>query len=158
MTDTKTELPAALREIVDEFKLAEGQEKLELLLEFSFELPDMPERFQSLRDSMAQVHECQSPVYIHAERDGDRVKFYFDIPESAPTVRGYAAILLEGTAEATPEQILKIPVDFFTEMGLHTMLSPQRLRGISAVLAHMKRLTVETMGEQMAEGSNAADD
>lgn len=148
MTDTTTTLPEPLREIVDEFKLAEGKEKLELLLEFSESLPPMPERLQGMHDDMAQVHECQAPVFIHAELDGDSIQFFFDIPESAPTVRGYAAILQEGTEGATPEQILQIPVDFFTEMGLQTMLSPQRLNGITAVLAHMKRMTMKLVEER----------
>ncbi|MFW6075528.1 MAG: SufE family protein [Chloroflexota bacterium] len=147
MTETTATLPEPLREIVDEFKLAEGKEKLELLLEFSESLPPMPERFQDMQDDMAQVHECQAPVFIHAERSNGSIQFYFDIPESAPTVRGYAAILLEGTEGASPEEILQIPVDFFTEMGLHTMLSPQRLNGITAVLAHMKRMTMSLMEE-----------
>lgn len=148
MSETTTKLPEPLREIVDEFKLAEGQEKLELLLEFAESLPPMPERFADMRDNMAQVHECQAPVFIHAELEGETITFYFDIPESAPTVRGYAAILLEGTEGATPEQILQIPVDFFREMGLHTMLSPQRLNGITAVLAHMKRMTMALMEQE----------
>lgn len=144
---TNGQLPAALQEIVEEFELAEGQEKLELLLEFSDSLPPMPERLLHLKDEMAQVHECQSPVFIYCERQNGRVKFFFDIPETAPTVRGYAAILLEGTEDAEPDEILQIPSDFFVQMGLHKQISPQRLNGLSAVLAYMKRLTLERMGD-----------
>ncbi|CAN5619435.1 SufE family protein [soil metagenome] len=142
MTTTSETVPEALAEIIDEFKMADDREKLELLLEYSDTLPALPERLERLIDEMEQVEECQSPVAIHAESDNGRIQFFFAIPESAPTVRGFAGIMLEGTLGATPEEILQIPADFFVEMGLTRVLSPQRLNGIGAILAHMKRMAV----------------
>jgi cysteine desulfuration protein SufE len=69
--------------------------------------------------------------------------YYFDVPPESPTVRGYAAILGEGLRGATPEQVANLPGDFFQDMGLHKVLSHQRLRGISAILAYLKRLARE---------------
>jgi cysteine desulfuration protein SufE len=69
--------------------------------------------------------------------------FYFDIPPESPTVRGYAAILAEGLHGATPEQIVSVPTDFYLQMGLHKVLSQQRLRGITAILAYLRRLARE---------------
>jgi cysteine desulfuration protein SufE len=143
--DLTSTVPAPLAEIIDEFKLADDREKLDLLLEFSDSLPDLPERLQHLKDEMLQVEECQAPVSMHAERENGHIQYFFAIPESAPTVRGFASIMLEGTADATPEQILQIPADFFIEMGLQKVLSPQRLNGIGAILAYMKRLAVQEM-------------
>jgi len=143
-------IPAALAEIIAEFKTADDREKLDLLLEFSDELPDLPERLEHLRDEMLQVEECQAPVGIHAERQNGHIRFYFAIPESAPTVRGFASIMLEGTADATPEEILQIPADFYLEMGLQRVLSPQRLNGIGAILAYMKRLAVQELDSSPA--------
>jgi cysteine desulfuration protein SufE len=64
--------------------------------------------------------------------------FYIDVPQSSPTVRGFATILLSGLNGLTPEEILKVPSDFYQEMGLDRVLTHQRLNGISAILAHMK--------------------
>lgn len=136
--NTSENIPSRLAEIVEEFKISDRNEKLELLLEFADRMPPLPE---NLRDHqhMEQVHECMSPVFVHAERQGDGVIFFFDVPEEAPTTRGYAALLAEGLSGCKPEQIVAVPADFFLEMGLQQVLSPQRLNGISAILAYMKR-------------------
>jgi cysteine desulfuration protein SufE len=67
------------------------------------------------------------------------VRFHFDVPQEAPTTRGYASLLAEGLRGSTPDQVAAVPADFIQEMGLHRVLSPQRLNGISAILAYMKR-------------------
>ncbi|NTV63297.1 MAG: SufE family protein [Oscillochloris sp.] len=131
-------LPPRLREIVDEFGQADRDEKLELLLEFADRLEPLPAALQE-HSHMEQVHECMSPVFVSAEREGAGLRFYVDVPEEAPTTRGYATLLAEGLRGATPEQVAQVPADFFYAMGLQRVLSPQRLNGISAILAYMKR-------------------
>jgi cysteine desulfuration protein SufE len=94
---------------------------------------------------MDQVHECMTPVLVYAETYEGRMTFYFDIPPESPTVRGYAAILAEGVRGSRPEEILSIPNDFYVQMGLHQVLTHQRMNGIAAILAHMKRLAVRQL-------------
>jgi cysteine desulfuration protein SufE len=139
MSETTDSIPPRLQEIVEEFGEAEGQDKLELLLEYSEKMPPLPD-WLNKDTNMEQVHECMTPVFVHAERENGGMVFYFDVPPESPTVRGYAAILGEGLRGATPKQIVNLPGDFFQAMGLHKVLSPQRLRGISAILAYLKRL------------------
>ena len=43
--DERVQLPAALAEIAEDFSAASARERLQLLLEFSDELPALPERF-----------------------------------------------------------------------------------------------------------------
>jgi cysteine desulfuration protein SufE len=144
MGESVESIPPRLQEIIEEFSWCEGREKLELLLEFSEKMPALPEWLHTRRDEMDQVHECMTPVFVYAETDDNGgMRFYFDVPPESPTVRGYAAILAEGTQGATPEEILGIPKDFYLQMGLHQVLSNQRLNGIAAILAHMKRLAVK---------------
>lgn len=146
MGESVGSIPPRLQEIIEEFSWCEGREKLELLLEFSEKMPPLPERVRARRDEMDQVHECMTPVSVYAEMDDNGgMGFYFDVPPESPTVRGYAAILAEGTQGATPEAILGIPKDFYLQMGLHQVLSQQRMNGIAAILAHMKRLAVKKM-------------
>lgn len=134
-------LPKNLQAIVEDFALCEGREKLELLLQYAENLPPLPQRFAADRAGMEQVHECMSPVFVAAERTpSGGIHYYFDIPPEAPTVRGFAAILGEGLNGQLPQVILQVPNDFFTQMGLEKVLSSQRLNGIGAILAHLKRL------------------
>jgi cysteine desulfuration protein SufE len=135
-----SELPERLQEIVEDFNYLVGAEKLEYLLELAENLPPLPEWLQEQRDSLDQVHECMTPVFIYAENKDGRFTYHFDIPPEAPTVRGYAAVLQKGLEGATPAQVQGVPNEFYLDMGLQGVMSGQRLNGISAILAHMKQL------------------
>lgn len=137
-------IPPRLREIIEEFQDGDRNEKLELMLDYADRLPPLPERLRE-HAGMEQVHECMSPVFVQGELEGDGMVFHFDVPEEAPTTRGYASILAEGLRGLTPREVLAVPGDFFQEMGLHQILSPQRLNGISAILAYMKRQALQLM-------------
>jgi cysteine desulfuration protein SufE len=137
-------LPPKLQAIVDDFALLEGQEKLEYLLELADRLPPLPEWLLAKRDSMEVVHECMTTVFVHVEKDADgRLTFFLDVPLESPTVRGYATILTEGLNGATLAEVMAVPTEFYLQMGLQQVLSGQRLTGIGAILAHMKRLAGE---------------
>jgi cysteine desulfuration protein SufE len=148
MADTK--IPPRLQEIIEDFKLAEGSEKLELLLEYARKMPPLPAWLHEKRDAMEQVHECMTPVFVFAENTNKQLSFHFDVPEESPTVRGYAALLSEGVEGSTPEEVLKIPGDFYQEMGLQDVLSPRRLQGVHTILAYMKRLATKELADQSA--------
>ena len=74
-----------------------------------------------------------------AKLEDGKVYYYLDVPREAPTVRGYAGILCEGLNGALPEEIAAIPNDLYQRMGLHKVLSPLRLRGLTGLLGRMKR-------------------
>ncbi len=143
MSQVQTNIPARLAEIIADFQLAEGREKLELLLEYSESLPPLPGWLARHLGRMEKVEECMTPVNVFAQTKNGRMQFYFDIPPQSPTVRGFAALLSEGLRETTPGQVLQIPNDFYMQMGLHQVLTSQRLNGIAAILAHMKGLALK---------------
>ncbi len=134
------QLPERLAEIVEDFGFLEGREKLEYLLEFSENLPPLPDWLEGKQADMDQVHECMTPVFIFPEEQDGRIFFHFDIPAESPTVRGFAAILQQGLGWTTPEAVQAVPFDFYRQMGLQDVLSGQRLNGIGAMLAHLKNL------------------
>jgi cysteine desulfuration protein SufE len=138
-------LPAALAEIVDNFLWCEGQEKIELLLQYSESMPPLPPELAADHAQMEQVHECMTPVFVHADLVDGGMKFYFDVPKESPTVRGFAAILGAGLDGVSPQQILQIPADFYVQMGLQNVLTHQRLNGIGAILAYIKRLAAQKL-------------
>jgi cysteine desulfuration protein SufE len=148
----QTFIPPRLAEIVAEFRTAGREEKLELLLEFSEQLPPLPPDLKD-HQGMEQVHECMSPVFVVAQREGERIVYHIDVPPEAPTIRGFAAILRTGLEGLTPAQVLAVSSDFIQQMGLHQVLSPQRLNGISALLVYLKRQALRLI-EQAETGKH----
>lgn len=138
--------PAPLQAIIEEFRTAPPRERLEYLLEFALSLPSLPTRFEDERDKMEQVHECQTPVFLVTEIKDNQVHFYLDIPLESPTVRGYGAILVEGYDGATPEQVLTAPDDIYALLGLPEVITPQRVRGLHALMLYMKRQVARHVG------------
>ncbi|HSM55667.1 MAG TPA: SufE family protein [Candidatus Sulfomarinibacteraceae bacterium] len=136
-------IPPRLQEIVEDFQILQGRERLEYLLQLADSLPPLPEWLHDERDNMDEVHECMTPVFIYADRTDNGLQYHFDVPQESPTVRGYAAILHEGTRGLSPEEVLAIPPEFYHEMGLQEVLSAQRLNGIGAILRHVKQLAQE---------------
>jgi cysteine desulfuration protein SufE len=131
-------MPAALAEVVSDFQEVAGQDKLQLLLEFANELPPLPADLEEA--AMEPVPECQSPLFLHVDADDrDHVRLYFSAPAEAPTTRGFAAILAAGLDDVPADEILAVPDDFYSELGLAALISPLRLRGMSAMLARIKK-------------------
>jgi cysteine desulfuration protein SufE len=137
-------LPESLAAIRDDF-LALGQsDRLQLLLEFSNELPALPERLQGHEDELERVEECQSPVFITVTvgEEGDAadvVRMHATAPREAPTTRGFASILAQGLSGLTADQVLAVPADYPLTLGLNEAVSPLRIRGMVGMLGRVKR-------------------
>lgn len=139
-TTATNDLPSAFAEIAEDFTAASTRERLDLLLEFSDELPALPERFAEHRDRLEQVDECQSPVFLTVEVDDDQVvHLYFDAPPEAPTTRGFAGILHAGLDGLSAGEVLAVPDDAPMRLGLAEAVSPLRLRGMVGMLGRIKR-------------------
>ena len=136
MTD---QLPETLAEIRDEFLALGQQQRLQLLLEFSNELPELPARYAGAPELLERVEECQAPVFIFVEVDGGTVRMHATAPPEAPTTRGFASILAQGLTGLGVEQALAVPDDYPLTLGLTQAISPLRIRGMSALLGRAKR-------------------
>lgn len=139
-----SELPPALGGIRDDFLALEQHERLQLLLEFANDLPELPAEYRDHPDLLERVEECQSPVFIFVDvvpsRSGDDiVHLHATAPKEAPTTRGFASILVQGLADLTAEQVLAVPDDYPLTLGLTEAVSPLRIRGMSALLGRTKR-------------------
>ncbi|MEB3019925.1 SufE family protein [[Mycobacterium] crassicus] len=131
-------LPEGLVQVASDFAEVEGQDKLRLLLEFADELPDLPDDLAE--SAMEPVPECQSPLFLHVDADDrQRVRLYFSAPPEAPTTRGFASIWAAGLDGQPADVILGVPEDFAASLGLAALISPLRLRGMSAMLTRIKR-------------------
>jgi len=139
-------LPAQLAELVDEFAEVGPRDRLQLLLELSQELPALPGRYADAAESMEQVPECQSPLFLAVEVAGDgTVHLFFDAPPEAPTTRGFAGILHAGLDGLGADEVLQTPGEFSGQLGLNDLVSPLRLRGLAAMLARIKRQVREQL-------------
>jgi cysteine desulfuration protein SufE len=133
-------LAPRLQEIIDDFAAVEGRDRLQLLLEFSEELPGLPDRYADDPGLLEPVPECQSPLFLAVEvSEDDAVHLFFSAPREAPTTRGFASILHAGLDGMDADQVLATPEEFITQLGLHGLVSPLRMRGMSAMLARIKR-------------------
>ena len=132
-------MPQKLADIVDEFASAPREVVLEMLLEFADAVPPLPAELAG-HEGMEQVPECQTQFFLKAEvRPGTTVQTWFDCPPEAPTTRAFAGILAEGLEGASTSEILAVPDDLYTRMGLATAISPLRIRGGTAILGRLKR-------------------
>ena len=135
-----TDLPDSLAEIRDDFLSFTEKERLLLLLEFSNELPQLPERYREHPELLERVEECQSPVYLFVEVSSEgRVDVHATAPAEAPTTRGFASILAQGLSGLSSAQVLAVPDDYPLQLGLTAAVSPLRLNGMSGMLWRIKR-------------------
>jgi cysteine desulfuration protein SufE len=81
-----------LQEIAGDFGAVPGSQRLQVLLEFSEELPPLPARYAGHRDLLERAPECQTPLFLAVEvDDGGTVHLFFDAPPESPTTRGLPA-------------------------------------------------------------------
>jgi cysteine desulfuration protein SufE len=133
-------LPRVLSETREDFLALEVKDRLQLLLEFSDELPPLPAEYEGHPDLLERVEECQSPVFIFVEVSDDVVTMHATAPREAPTTRGFASILAQGLSGLSVREVLDdVPDDYPQTIGLGVAVSPLRVRGMTALLARAKR-------------------
>jgi cysteine desulfuration protein SufE len=139
-----------LQETVETFQMLDPQLRLEMLLDYANNLPPLPERLHEARDAgLGRVVECQSPVFLYTdvvpgENGGrDTVRIWADVPEQAPTVRGFVSLLVDALDGATPQEVAATPDDLLRQTGIGPSLGMTRQRGLQAVLHRIKHAVAE---------------
>jgi cysteine desulfuration protein SufE len=125
--------------LIEDFNSIGVKDRLNLLLEFSENLPALPARYADHPDLLERVEECQSPIYLFVEVVDGVVNLYFSAPEEAPTTRGFASILHATMNGLTVAETLAVDDDFPNKIGLTEAVSPLRIRGMRGMLARIKR-------------------
>ncbi len=133
------DLPPALAETREDFLALTEKDRLQLLLEFSNELPELPEEYRDRPELLERVEECQSPVFLFVAVDEGTVAVHATAPAESPTTRGFASILVQGLSGLDAATVLAVPDDFAFDLGLTTAVSPLRLRGMTGMLGRIKR-------------------
>jgi len=131
------ELPETL---IEDFASIREPERLDLLLEFSEALPELPARYADHPELLERVEECQSPIYLFVEIDQDNLtRLFFSAPPEAPTTRGFASILFSVIDGLSVQEALDFDIDFPSKLSLQKVVSPLRLRGMIGILSRIKR-------------------
>ncbi|MEX0887081.1 MAG: SufE family protein [Phycisphaeraceae bacterium] len=132
-----------LQEIVDLFQSVDADMRLELLLDYARKLPPLPQRLRAARDSDEhRVHECQTPVFLWVEADEQErgaLAIHVEVAEEAPTVQGFASILVHGYSGQPAQTVAEAPADLLNQLGLSQAIRMTRTIGLSALLARVKR-------------------
>ena len=145
-----------LDELKQEFDELDVRDRLEMLLDFSDGLPDLPESYRALRDAGEnRVHECQTPVYMWVEVVDGRVQIYADVPRESPTVRGFISLLVSALSGATPADVLAVRPTLLTELGLVEALGMVRMRGLHAILHRIKTEVQRALAEARSSDASA---
>jgi cysteine desulfuration protein SufE len=126
-------------EIANDFSALQGNDKLELLIEISDQLPALPERYADHPELLERVEECQSPVYLFVEIHDGIVEIFLTAPREAPTTRAFAGILHASLNEQTVDTVLNFDDNYPSMLGITELVSPLRMRGIRGMLARIKR-------------------
>ena len=135
---------AKLQETVETFQMLEPQLRLEMLLDYANNLPPLPERLHEARDAgLGRVVECQSPVFLYTDVENDTARIWADVPEQAPTVRGFVSLLVDALDGAPPAEVAATPDDLLQRIGIGQSLGMTRQRGLSAVLHRIKHAVAE---------------
>ncbi|MEY3676909.1 MAG: hypothetical protein RL351_136 [Actinomycetota bacterium] len=125
--------------LIEDFLAIGVKDRLSLLLEFSENLPALPERYVDHPDLLERVEECQSPIFLFVEVSHGLVHLFFSAPPEAPTTRGFASILHSVIDGLTIQEVLDFDDDFPSKIGLTEAVSPLRIRGMRGMLARIKR-------------------
>jgi cysteine desulfuration protein SufE len=133
-------------EIVAELNSIDSNDRLELLLEYANNLPELPARYTDHPDLLERVEECQSPVYLFVEVNSGMVQIFLTAPQEAPTTRAFASILHRSLNNQSVETVLDFSNDFPDSLGLTSLVSPLRMRGIRGMLSRIKRQVSEKRG------------
>ncbi|MBP9200143.1 MAG: SufE family protein [Gemmatimonadales bacterium] len=134
----------SLDRITRRFHDADKQTRLELLLDYSKKLPPLPDRYHAARDQgLHRVPECQSPVFLFLEREGEGVVLHADAPREAPTVRGFVSLLARALQGVPPAEVAQLPPDLLDRLGLAEALGMTRTHGLTAMIGRIRRMAGE---------------
>ncbi len=122
------------QEIIDEFEVFDDwMDKYEHIIELGKSLPLIDPR---LKDDQHLIRGCQSQVWLHADPEGERVRFTAD--SDAIITKGLVSLMVRVLDGLPAKQVAAAELDFVDKIGLHEHLSPTRSNGLRSMVRQMK--------------------
>jgi cysteine desulfuration protein SufE len=142
MTTDAITINEAQDEIVEEFELFgdDGDMRNSYIIDLGRKLLPMPPEFHT--DEYI-VKGCQAQVWVHTNKQSDRL--YFDADSNAAIPKGLIALAVRLYSGRTPEEIAKTPPDFIERIGMSKHISSSRSNGLLAVIGRMKQEAVAAL-------------
>ena len=129
-----------LSELIEEFVDLEPEEKLEWLVDFSNELPDLAATTRAIPfPDSCRIQECQTAVHLWVSTREGKVHLEADVPRKSPTIRGLVAMVVQGLEGADVSEALDMPDDMVAHLGLSSVLGMTRQQGFRGVISRIKR-------------------
>nr|WP_297308093.1 SufE family protein [uncultured Flavobacterium sp.] len=121
-------------EIVDEFAMFDDwMQRYEYIIDLGKNLPLIDEAYKT-DDNI--IKGCQSKVWVHAEKQDDKISFTAD--SDAILTKGIIAILIRVFSNQNSEDILNADMSFIDEIGLKEHLSATRANGLVSMIKKIK--------------------
>ncbi len=121
-------------EIIDEFELFDDwMEKYEYLIELGKSLPLIDPKHKQTENL---IFGCQSNVWLHAEKNNDKLVFTAD--GDAILTKGIISLLIRIYSNQTPKTIIETNANFIDKIGLKEHLSPTRANGLVSMIKRIK--------------------
>jgi len=143
-------LDMKLNDLIEELNELEPAEKLEWLVEFADQLPELSAaRAGQPFPESCLVQECQTPVHLWVEAIAGRVHLEADVPRKSPTVRGLVALLVVGLNGVAVASALALPDDLVSHWKLGEVLGMTRQQGFRGVVSRLKRALRSSAGASL---------
>ena len=122
------------REIVEEFELFDDwMDKYEHIIGLGKDLPLIDPKY---KDEEHRIRGCQSQVWLHADTEGDRLRFTAD--SDAVITKGLISLIVRVLDDQPASAIAAQDLDFLKEIGLYEHLSPTRSNGLRSMVKQMR--------------------
>ncbi|PSC67797.1 sufE chloroplastic mitochondrial [Micractinium conductrix] len=140
------ELPQSLQTLVQAFQsVPDPMARYKQLLFCATKLEPFPVEAHTEEN---KVKGCVSQVWVIAElRDG---KVWWKADSDSALTKGLAALLVQGLSGCTPEQIVRVPPDFISMLGLQQSLTPSRNNGFLNMFKLMQKKALDVYMQQQA--------
>ena len=130
----KNSIKGIEEEIVDEFNMFDSWiDKYDYLIDLGKSLPKIDNIYKTQENIITG---CQSQVWLHAEKEDNKVVFTAD--SDAIMTKGIIAMLIRVLSGQKAENIINTNLDFIDKIGLNEQLSQTRANGLNSMIKQMK--------------------
>ncbi|MCQ2275510.1 MAG: SufE family protein [Bacteroidales bacterium] len=125
-------------ELISEFELFDDwMDKYNYIIELGKELPMIDAQYKT---SEYLIDGCQSQVWLHAEKQDDKIVFTAD--SDAIITKGIVNLLIRVFSGRTPQEIIDDDLSYLDAIGLKEHLSPTRSNGLASMIKQIKMYAV----------------
>lgn len=125
-------------ELISEFELFDDwMDKYNYIIELGKELPMIDAQYKT---NEYLIDGCQSQVWLHAEKQDDKIVFTAD--SDAIITKGIVNLLIRVFSGRTPQEIIDDDLSYLDAIGLKEHLSPTRSNGLASMIKQIKMYAV----------------